>query len=75
MTAPDLEESHYYHTIQYFNALIKQHGVKQVMDDLKLLDLLTYEAIVLQLSENERSKKPIAAIFHGHPTFKPPYKC
>ena len=69
MTAPDLEEAHYYHTIQYFNALIKQHGVKQVMDDLHLLDQLTYDDIVVQLTENKR-KAPVAAIFKDYSASK-----
>lgn len=60
---PDLEESHYYHTIQYFNALVRQHGAKEVLDDLKMLDLLTYEALMLQLTENNKKKKQEAAIF------------
>ena len=61
---PDLEEAHYYHTIQYFNALIKKHGAKQVMDDLHMLDQLTYDDIVVYLIERGRkSKLPIAALF------------
>jgi hypothetical protein len=64
MTAPDLEEAHYYHTIQYFNALIKKHGAKQVMDDLHMLDQLTYDDVVVYLTESKRkSRLPVAALF------------
>ena len=62
----DLEEAHYYHTIQYFNALIKKHGAKQVMDDLCMLDLLTYEALMLELSERSRKKVVRQAAIFGN---------
>jgi len=60
---PDWEESHYYHTIQDFNALVRSHGPKQVLDDLKNLDPLTYETIVVQCIATESKKKQTAAIF------------
>jgi hypothetical protein len=57
------EEAHYYNTIQYFNALVRQHGAKQVLEDLKHLDLLTFDAIAVEFSCKQGKQKEIAALF------------
>jgi len=57
------EEAHYVHTLQYFNSLVKGHGAKQVLEDLRSLDPLTYDTIVLQCIATVEKKKQTAAIF------------
>lgn len=57
------EEAHYIHTLQNFNALVREYGAKQVLEDLRSLDPLTYDTIVLQCIATGEKKKQIAAIF------------
>jgi hypothetical protein len=57
------EEAHYIHTIQYFVALMRQHGVKQVLDDVKILDLDIFNNLCYTVLQAETKKKREAAIF------------
>lgn len=59
------EEAHYIHTIQYFNELIRKHGAKQVLEDLKNLDLDSYTEICYNVMQAQ-NKKQAAAIFRDH---------
>lgn len=56
------EEAHYYHTLQYFNELVRKFGAKRVVEDLKILDLTVYEDVVQSIAKEEK-KRPLAAIF------------
>jgi hypothetical protein len=58
------EEAHYIHTLQYFNALIRKHGAKQVLDDLKNLDLDSYAEVCYNVLQAQ-TKKQAAAIFRS----------
>lgn len=58
------EEAHYYHTIQYFNQLVRTHGAKVVLEDLKTLDLDTYDKLCYTLlEESVKKSRSVAAIF------------
>lgn len=62
------EEAHYVHTVQYFVALMRQHGVKQVLEDVKNLDLDIYNSLCYHvLQEKQKKTNEIAALF------KPPF--
>jgi len=57
------EEAHYIHTIQYFVALMRQHGAQQVLEDVKILDLDIYNNLCYTVLQAETKKKREAAIF------------
>jgi len=57
------DEAHYYHTIQYFVALMRQYGTKQVLEDVKVVDLDTYNDLCYNVLQAETKKKATAAIF------------
>lgn len=57
------EEMHYIHTIQYFVALMRQHGAKQVLDDVRNIDLDTYNDLCYTVLQAETKKNREAAIF------------
>lgn len=57
------EEAHYFNTIQYFNALVRAHGAKQVLADLQHLDLTTYDELVkICLELGSEKKKKVSAL-------------
>lgn len=72
------EEAHYIHTVQYFVALMKQHGVKQVLEDVKNLDLDIYDAICYNVLQAETKKKQTSVLLRDpyfDPHFDPDGRC
>lgn len=59
---PEWEEAHYHHTIQYFNELLRRHGPKQVLEDMRILDLTTYENFVTMVVRMQQTEKKIASL-------------
>lgn len=64
------EEAHYFNTIQYFNALVRANGAKQVLEDLQHLDLTTYEELVKICLELGSEKKQKVAALLKDPFFR-----
>jgi hypothetical protein len=66
MTLPqemhDWEEAHYIHTIQYFNELVRKHGAKQVLEDVRNLDLDTYDKLQYHIVGVDKKDKATAAL-------------
>lgn len=56
------EECHYIHTLQYFNELLRTHGAKQVLEDLRNLDLTTYENFVTMVVRTQATDKKVSAL-------------
>ena len=55
------EESSYYHTLIAFNDLLRKN-IKGVLDDLKQLDLTTYEELVKTVEKEQGTEKKVAAL-------------
>ena len=57
------EEAHYFHTLQAFNDLLRRGDIRAILNDLKALDLTTYEQLVVLYSQQAGQEKKVAAIF------------
>jgi hypothetical protein len=57
------DESHYYHTLLEFNDLLRKGDIRAILNDLKALDLTTYEQLVVLCSQQAGQEKKVAAIF------------
>jgi hypothetical protein len=70
----DGEQAHYYHTLQYFNELLRVHGPEQILEDLMLLDLTTYDNLVQWIASGSK-KKAKAVLLMRDPFFDPDGRC
>jgi hypothetical protein len=70
----DGEQAHYYHTLQYFNELVRVHGPKQVLEDLKNLDLTTYDSLLQWIASGE-TKRRAAVLLMKDPYFDSDGRC
>lgn len=68
------EEAHYVHTVQYFVALMRQHGVKQVLEDVKNLDLDIYNDLCYNVLQAETNKRKTAVLLRD-PFFDSDGRC
>lgn len=57
------DESHYYHTLLEFNDLLRNGDIRGVLNDLRILDLTTYEQFVTVVAERKETERQVAAIF------------
>lgn len=64
-----MEETHYVHTLIAFNKLLRDYGHKQVLKDLKTLDLTNYEKLVTMVRQADEIDRQTSVLLKD-PFFK-----
>jgi len=57
------EEYHYIHSLMSFNNLIRDYGPRQVLKDLKTLDLTNYEKLVTMVCKVDEIDRQTSVLF------------
>ena len=57
------EEFNYHHTLFAFNSLLRNYPIGAILDDLKVLDIDSYEKLVDKIQNREKVDKQVAALF------------
>ena len=60
------EAAYYYDIITDLNLIIEQYGAQQVVDDLKILSLTSYEELVKIVMKADETKKQTAALLRAY---------